>query len=67
MDGAPSNLVLTKFKEMNNSIRPKLVFSGTSAISRKTGADKHTSTFIFGNKSAAGKKKLSWKKKGWSD
>lgn len=40
----------------------KLVFSGSSTISRKTGADKHTSSFIFGNKSAASVKKRLWKK-----
>jgi len=39
-----------------------LVFSGPPAISRKTGANKHTSTFIFGNKSAASVKKRLWKK-----
>ncbi|KAH0827168.1 hypothetical protein J3R83DRAFT_4859, partial [Lanmaoa asiatica] len=39
-----------------------LVFSGPSAISRKTGADKHTSSFIFGNKSAASVKKRLWKR-----
>ncbi|KIJ16938.1 hypothetical protein PAXINDRAFT_10643 [Paxillus involutus ATCC 200175] len=39
-----------------------LVFAGSSATSRKTGADKHTSSFIFGNKSAASVKKRLWKK-----
>ncbi|KAF9246314.1 hypothetical protein BU15DRAFT_70415 [Melanogaster broomeanus] len=39
-----------------------LVFAGSSAISRKTGADKHTSSFIFGNKSAASVKKKLWKR-----
>jgi len=38
-----------------------LVFSGPPPISRKTGVDKHTSTFIFGNKSAASFKKRLWK------
>ncbi|KAI9571334.1 hypothetical protein HD554DRAFT_2075290 [Boletus coccyginus] len=39
-----------------------LVFSGPPTISRKTGADKHTSSFIFGNKGAASIKKKLWKK-----
>ncbi|KAG6331700.1 hypothetical protein ID866_7391 [Astraeus odoratus] len=39
-----------------------IVFEGSSAVSRKTGADKHTSTFIFGNKNAASAKKRAWKK-----
>ncbi|KAF8447732.1 hypothetical protein L210DRAFT_849900 [Boletus edulis BED1] len=39
-----------------------LVFSGPPDISRKTGADKHTSSFIFGNKSAASVRKRLWKK-----
>lgn len=37
------------------------IFEGSSAISRKTGADKHTSAFIFGNKSAASVRKRKWK------
>ncbi|KAI0362126.1 hypothetical protein OH77DRAFT_1441368 [Trametes cingulata] len=39
-----------------------IVFSGTSSISRRTGADKHTSRFIFGNKAAASVQKKRWKK-----
>ncbi|GJE87156.1 hypothetical protein PsYK624_032390 [Phanerochaete sordida] len=39
-----------------------LLFSGTSYISRKTGADKRTSGFIFGNKAAASSQKKEWKK-----
>ncbi|KAH7889344.1 hypothetical protein F5I97DRAFT_1800284 [Phlebopus sp. FC_14] len=39
-----------------------LVFANSSSISRKTGADKHTSSFIFGNKSAASVKKRLWKR-----
>jgi len=31
-------------------------------VSKKTGADKHTSSFIFGNKSAASLQKKRWKK-----
>ncbi|KAI6045756.1 hypothetical protein EDC04DRAFT_2888779 [Pisolithus marmoratus] len=38
-----------------------IIFEGSSAISRKTGADKHTSAFIFGNKNAASVKKRKWK------
>lgn len=39
-----------------------VIFGGSSAaISRKTGADKHTSTFIFGNKNAASARKKMWK------
>ncbi|KAF7304828.1 hypothetical protein MKEN_01196900 [Mycena kentingensis (nom. inval.)] len=36
------------------------VFGDASSISRKTGADKHTSAFIFGNKSSASKQKKEW-------
>ncbi|KAA1471106.1 hypothetical protein DENSPDRAFT_818995 [Dentipellis sp. KUC8613] len=39
-----------------------VTFAGTSLISKKTGADKHTSAFIFGNKSAASVQKKQWKK-----
>ncbi|KAI0093686.1 hypothetical protein BDY19DRAFT_902436 [Irpex rosettiformis] len=39
-----------------------ILFSGTSYISRKTGADKRTSAFIFGNKAAASSRKKEWKK-----
>ncbi|KAI0340087.1 hypothetical protein BDW22DRAFT_1360599 [Trametopsis cervina] len=39
-----------------------IMFSGTSYISRKTGADKRTSAFLFGNKAAASSKKKEWKK-----
>jgi hypothetical protein len=38
----------------------QIVFANSTAISKTTGADKHTSAFIFGNKAAASsqKKKL---------
>ncbi|KAG1756699.1 uncharacterized protein EDB91DRAFT_31347 [Suillus paluster] len=39
-----------------------LLFAGTSAISKKTGADKRTSAFIFGNKHAASVRKKEWSK-----
>ncbi|KAH7921750.1 hypothetical protein BV22DRAFT_1018754 [Leucogyrophana mollusca] len=39
-----------------------ILFSGSSSISRKTGADKHTSAFLFGNKNAASVQKKQWKK-----
>ncbi|TBU65801.1 hypothetical protein BD310DRAFT_984973 [Dichomitus squalens] len=39
-----------------------ILFAGSSYISRKTGADKRTSRFIFGNKAAASSKKKEWKK-----
>ncbi|KAG6814388.1 hypothetical protein H0H92_010974 [Tricholoma furcatifolium] len=39
-----------------------IVFGDSSSISKKTGADKHTSAFIFGNKSAASVQKRNWKK-----
>jgi len=38
------------------------VFANASLYSQKTGADKHTSAFIFGNKSAASVQKKAWKK-----
>ncbi|KAF5380896.1 hypothetical protein D9615_004004 [Tricholomella constricta] len=39
-----------------------IVFGGSSSTSKTTGADKHTSSFIFGNKSAASVQKRQWKK-----
>ncbi|KAG2078244.1 hypothetical protein BDR04DRAFT_1124772 [Suillus decipiens] len=39
-----------------------LLFAGPSVISKKTGADKRTSTFIFGNKNAASVRKKEWSK-----
>ncbi|KIK57745.1 hypothetical protein GYMLUDRAFT_172440, partial [Collybiopsis luxurians FD-317 M1] len=38
------------------------VFGSSTRISKKTGADKHTSAFIFGNKAAASKQKKEWLK-----
>ncbi|KAK7446404.1 hypothetical protein VKT23_014609 [Stygiomarasmius scandens] len=43
-----------------------LVFEGSSRVS-KMGADKHTSSFIFGNKSSASRRKKQWKKETRSD
>ncbi|RPD66158.1 hypothetical protein L226DRAFT_609053 [Lentinus tigrinus ALCF2SS1-7] len=39
-----------------------ILFAGSSRISRKTGADKRTSRFLFGNKAAASVQKKRWKK-----
>ncbi|KAH9901407.1 hypothetical protein C8Q73DRAFT_786779 [Cubamyces lactineus] len=39
-----------------------VLFSGSSYLSRKTGADKRTSRFLFGNKSAASVQKKQWQK-----
>jgi hypothetical protein len=39
-----------------------LLFAGPSVISKKTGADKRTSTFIFGNRNAASARKKEWSK-----
>ncbi|KAM5531049.1 hypothetical protein V8D89_015269 [Ganoderma adspersum] len=39
-----------------------ILFAGSSSISVKTGADKRTSRFIFGNKAAAASKKKEWRK-----
>ncbi|KZT26528.1 hypothetical protein NEOLEDRAFT_1132039 [Neolentinus lepideus HHB14362 ss-1] len=39
-----------------------IVFAGSARISRKTGTDKHTSSFIFGNKNSASKQRKQWKK-----
>jgi len=39
-----------------------IVFGGSARVSKKTGADKHTSAFLFGNKSAASKQKKEWRK-----
>ncbi|EMD38272.1 hypothetical protein CERSUDRAFT_113441 [Gelatoporia subvermispora B] len=38
-----------------------VMFAGSSYISRKTGADKRTSRFLFGNKAAASVQKKQWK------
>ncbi|KAI0928438.1 hypothetical protein AcW1_005682 [Taiwanofungus camphoratus] len=38
-----------------------ILFEGSSRISRRTGADKHTSRFIFGNQTAASTQKKRWK------
>jgi len=38
-----------------------ILFAGSSNISKKTGADKHTSRFLFGNKSSASVQKKRWK------
>jgi len=39
-----------------------ITFAGPKFISRKTGADKHTSAFMFGNKSSASEQKKLWKR-----
>ncbi|KAF8478576.1 hypothetical protein DFH94DRAFT_62037 [Russula ochroleuca] len=39
-----------------------ILFAGPRVVSRKTGADKHTSAFIFGNKSSASEQKKRWKR-----
>ncbi|RDX56750.1 hypothetical protein OH76DRAFT_1477322 [Lentinus brumalis] len=39
-----------------------ILFAGSSHISRKTGADKRTSRFLFGNRAAASSQKKQWKK-----
>ncbi|KAI0831327.1 hypothetical protein BC628DRAFT_1415845 [Trametes gibbosa] len=39
-----------------------ILFSGSAYISRKTGADKRTSRFLFGNKAAASVQKKQWKR-----
>ncbi|KAI0721069.1 hypothetical protein C8T65DRAFT_254556 [Cerioporus squamosus] len=39
-----------------------ILFAGSSRISRKTGADKRTSRFLFGNRAAASSQKKEWKK-----
>jgi len=38
-----------------------LLFSGSGKVSKKTGADKHTSTYFFANKKAASVQKKEWK------
>ncbi len=40
----------------------QITFSGPAVVSRKTGADKHTSAFIFGNKFSASEQKKRWKR-----
>ncbi|KAI9446351.1 hypothetical protein H4582DRAFT_551540 [Lactarius indigo] len=39
-----------------------ITFAGPKLVSRKTGIDKHTSAFIFGNKSSASEQKKLWKR-----
>ena len=41
----------------------QVLFAGSASISRKTGADKHTSRFLFNNKAAASAQKKEWKKR----
>ncbi|KAG8759038.1 hypothetical protein FRC14_006870 [Serendipita sp. 396] len=38
-----------------------MLFAGSSRVSKKTGADKRTSAFIFGNRTAASSQKKAWK------
>ena len=40
----------------------EIIFAGPKRISRKTGADKHTSAFIFGNKSSASEQQKRWRR-----
>ncbi|KAG6917976.1 hypothetical protein DXG01_017160 [Tephrocybe rancida] len=39
-----------------------VMFGDSSFVSKSTGADKHTSSFLFGNKTAASIQKKKWKK-----
>jgi hypothetical protein len=39
-----------------------ILFAGPPLLSKKTGADKRTSAFLFGNSSAASVQKKEWKK-----
>jgi len=39
-----------------------IVFANSSSISKTTGADKHTSAFIFGNEAAASSQKKRFKR-----
>ncbi|CAE6487275.1 unnamed protein product [Rhizoctonia solani] len=39
-----------------------ILFNGPTLRSKKTGADKHTSSFLFGNKNAASVQKKKWRK-----
>ncbi|KAG8954651.1 hypothetical protein FRC04_011084 [Tulasnella sp. 424] len=39
-----------------------MAFEGTGDYSNKTGADKHTSSFLFGNKASASQQKKVWQK-----
>jgi len=39
-----------------------MLFEGPTLRSKKTGADKHTSSFLFGNKNAASVQKKNWRK-----
>ena len=41
---------------------PQIVFANSSSISKTTGADKHTSAFIFGNEAAASSQKKRFKR-----
>ncbi|KXN86886.1 hypothetical protein AN958_09481, partial [Leucoagaricus sp. SymC.cos] len=38
-----------------------IMFAGSSSVSKTTGADKHTSAFMFGNTSAASSIRKRWK------
>jgi hypothetical protein len=39
------------------------IFGNSSSVSKKTGADKHTSSFLFRNKAAASVQKKEWLQK----
>jgi len=40
----------------------EIIFAGPVPVSRKTGTDKRTSAFIFGNKASASEQKKRWKR-----
>jgi hypothetical protein len=42
--------------------KSQVVFANSSSISKTTGADKHTSAFIFGNQAAASSQKKRFKR-----
>jgi len=51
----------TPLRTIDNGFQ--MLFAGSASISRKTGADKHTSSFLFNNKTAASVQKKEWKKR----
>ncbi|KIY72200.1 hypothetical protein CYLTODRAFT_418179 [Cylindrobasidium torrendii FP15055 ss-10] len=44
-----------------------LVFGSSGSVSKKTGADKHTSSFLFKNKASASQKKKEWRREHSTD
>ena len=54
--------IMVNVKRDQYGVSTQLIFEGTGNFSNKTGADKHTSRFLFGSKASASAQKKLWKK-----